>query len=363
MSSMYRGRLGLQQRVLPKYRVPFFDMLAAACEGGLGVFAGMPRPEESIAVGLPQRARHAAATNTHLLREPLYLCHQGGFIPWLEEWNPDALVVEANPRYLTTPDAVHWMHARKRPVIGWGLGAPPLTGFLSTLRQARRRRFLLEFDGLISYSRRGAAEYELAGFPRDRIFVAANAVAPRPTSKPERNLSPERATVLYVGRLQPRKHVDSLLKACAEMPEPRPHLVIVGDGPERLRLEGLARQVFPAAEFAGARHGPELDPYFARADLLALPGTGGLAVQEAMAHALPIIVARGDGTQDDLVREGNGWQILPDDYPALAATLRLALSDRARLRRMGDESYRIVSEEINLESMVEAFVKALNQLS
>ena len=193
--------------------------------------------------------------------------------------------------------------------------------------------------------------------------MAANAVTPRPARKPERNSSPDRATVLYVGRLQPRKHVDSLLKACTEMPEPQPHLVIVGDGPERLRLEGLARQVYPSAEFTGARHGPELDPYFARADLLVLPGTGGLAVQEAMAHALPIIVARGDGTQDDLVREGNGWQILPEDYPALVATMRLALSDRTRLRRMGDDSFRIVSEEMNVESMVDTFVRVLNQLS
>ena len=48
-----------------------------------------------------------------------------------------------------------------------------------------------------------------------------------------------------------------------------------------------------------------------------LPGTGGLAVQQAMAHGLPVIVAQGDGTQDDLVRPENGWQIPPDDLAAL----------------------------------------------
>jgi hypothetical protein len=40
-----------------------------------------------------------------------------------------------------------------------------------------------------------------------------------------------------------------------------------------------------------------------------------------------------------------------------------ALSDVARLRRMGKESYRIVKEEINIEKMVETFVAALNQLT
>jgi hypothetical protein len=43
--------------------------------------------------------------------------------------------------------------------------------------------------------------------------------------------------------------------------------------------------------------------------------------------------------------------------------MKNALSDIARLREMGKESYRIVSEEINIEKMVETFVKALNSLS
>jgi hypothetical protein len=43
--------------------------------------------------------------------------------------------------------------------------------------------------------------------------------------------------------------------------------------------------------------------------------------------------------------------------------MRLALSDVRRLRTMGAESYRIVSEEINLEKMVEVFVQALNSFA
>ena len=139
-------------------------------------------------------------------------------------------------------------------------------------------------------------------------------------------------------------------------------MVIVGDGPERDALEALAKDVYPSAEFVGSKHGAELKPHFAEADLFVLPGTGGLAVQEAMSHGLPVIVAQGDGTQDDLVRKENGWQIPPDDYDALVATMKDALTDVARLRRMGQEAYRIVREEINIEKMVEVFVRALNSL-
>ena len=130
-------------------------------------------------------------------------------------------------------------------------------------------------------------------------------------------------------------------------------MTIVGDGPVFSRLRSLAAEIYPSAEFVGAKHGAELENYFAAADLFALPGTGGLAVQQAMTYGLPVIVAQGDGTQDDLVRPANGWQVPPDDQDAFTHALRNALSDVPRLREMGAELYRIVAEEINLETMVE----------
>src|SRR5690606_413887 len=121
-------KLALQQRVLPSYRVPFFDLLASHCENGMTLFAGQARSEEMIAGGTTQIAKHVEAKNIHLLNGKFYLCYQQGFINWLEESNPDALIVEANPRYLSTPSAVKWMHKRGRKVIGWGLGAPKQNG-------------------------------------------------------------------------------------------------------------------------------------------------------------------------------------------------------------------------------------------
>ena len=360
----FPGRLALQQRVLPSYRVPFFDLLAEACDGGLTLFAGQPRPEESIATASSlQITNYQPAHNLHFFSGPLYLCYQHGFIDWLEQTNSDALIVEANPRYLSTPAAVKWMRRRGRPVLGWGLGSPSLSGPLSGFRQTCRLAFLHQFDGLLAYSQRGADEYAALGFPRERIFVAHNSVSPRLTQLPTRPLSTFQPppSLLFVGRLQSRKRIDLLLRACAQL-DPQPRLIIIGDGPERAALEALAREVYPSAQFIGAKHGDELKPYFAEADLFVLPGTGGLAVQEAMSHGLPVVVAQGDGTQDDLVRAGNGWQIPPDDFSALLATLRDALSDPARLRAMGAESYRIVNEEINLEKMVETFVRAVNEI-
>jgi glycosyltransferase involved in cell wall biosynthesis len=356
----FAGKLALQQRVLPTYRAPFFDLLASACDGGMSLFTGLPHPSEGITTtDQLQITNYQSGKNIHLFGGSLYLCFQRGLIDWLEQWNPDALIVEANPRYLSTPSAVTWMHKRDRPVIGWGLGAPPVSGF----RERGRVSFLRQFDAMICYSQRGADEYASHGFPLDHLFVAHNSVSPSPTwPLPERpstfNIRP---VILFVGRLQFRKNVDLLLGACAEIQNTR--LVIVGDGPERESLEELAKQIYPSAEFVGSKHGDALKTHFEEADLFILPGTGGLAVQEAMSYGLPVIVAQGDGTQDDLVRKENGWQVPPDDFETLVATMKEALSDAARLRSMGEESYRIVKEEINLERMADVFVEALNALS
>jgi glycosyltransferase involved in cell wall biosynthesis len=363
----FSGRLALQQRVLPNYRVPFFDLLASACDGGMILFTGLPRPIEGITTAKELLiADYRLGKNVHLFSGSFYLCYQKGLLDWLKEQNPDALIMEANPRYLSTQAAVNWMHGRNKPVIGWGLGAP------SPLRPSPTGRgggvrvwssFINQFDAMVSYSQRGADEYSALGFPREKIFVAHNSVSPAPSHPlPSRSSTfNSQPVILFVGRLQARKKVDSLLRACAEIQNVR--LVIVGDGPERAALESLAKDTYPNAEFVGAKHGGELKPYFAEADLFVLPGTGGLAVQEVMSYGLPIIVAQGDGTQDDLVRDGNGWQIPPDDFEALVAAMKDALSDVARLRRMGEESYRIVREEINIGKMAEIFVTALNTLT
>jgi glycosyltransferase involved in cell wall biosynthesis len=77
---------------------------------------------------------------------------------------------------------------------------------------------------------------------------------------------------------------------------------------------------------------------------------------------LPIIVAAGDGTQEDLVKPSNGWLIPVDDELALKEALLDALSDPDKLIKMGASSYKIVQDEINVDQMVKVFVEALSSV-
>jgi len=167
--------------------------------------------------------------------------------------------------------------------------------------------------------------------------------------------------VLFVGRLQARKRVDLLLKACALM-ENQIECWIVGDGPEATRLKELAQSVCPEAKFLGPKHGPELEHFYEQADLFVLPGTGGLAVQEAMAHALPVIVAEGDGTQRDLVNEGNGWLLEPGNLDDLSRVMQEALENPQDLLKRGLASYQIVLDRANIDAMAKVFLDVINHL-
>ena len=349
--------IGLIQRVCAGYRVPLFEALADVLPGGLDLFAGDPRPDEMIdASRSPVKARLTHAENVHLFSGKYYFCIQRNVLRWLAETDPQALIMEANMRYLSSPAAADRMHRKDRPVIGWGLGTGSTGGLLL-------QRHLRMFDALITYSSAGKQSYIDAGFPAERIFTACNAATPRPTHPMPKRL-PDRydgdPIVLYVGRLQKRKRLDLLMRSCASQPEAlRPRLWIVGDGPIREELESAAAELFPQTEFFGALYGEELKARFDRADLFCLPGTGGLALQQAMASALPLIAAEADGTQADLVRPENGITVRPGDPAELTDAITKMLSDPVKLRAMGAESFRIVRDEINLEAMAAVFAEAV----
>jgi glycosyltransferase involved in cell wall biosynthesis len=361
-------RVGIQQRVLPLYRAAFFDALARALPGALSVFAGSPGPRESI----PQaksldRAGWVHADNRWLGFGKLTFLRQAGWREWLAAQDPEAVVVEANPRYLSNYGIVRWMRSRGRPVIGWSLGPARPAGILT----AGLRSFYNGFDALAVYSRSGAEGFRSLGIGAEKIFLAPNAVQSKTAEallaqagareKARAALQLDaRPVFLFVGRLQRRKRIDALLRACADAGAGACQLLIVGDGEERAPLERFASGVFPSARFTGDLRGEALGRCFLAADLFVLPGTGGLALQEAMLYGKPVAAAEADGSQRDLIRAGeNGWLLPPGDEQALRRILAEALADPDRLVKMGAASRRIVRDTATLEKMTAGFLDAI----
>ena len=110
----------------------------------------------------------------------------------------------------------------------------------------------------------------------------------------QRHHLPERVEVLCVGRQAPEKRYDIILKALANVAEPRRlHVTFAGMGPERAHLENLSAQLGVDATFV-APSDSELDRLFQGADLFLHSGESeleGMSVMQAMAAGVPAIVS------------------------------------------------------------------------
>jgi glycosyltransferase involved in cell wall biosynthesis len=178
----------------------------------------------------------------------------------------------------------------------------------------------------------------------DNAYFAQRTVAADPDNlRSELQLTPGRPVILFASKLQTRKHADHLLEAYARLyasaPNPLPYLLIVGDGEERGRLEGRARELaLEGVRFPGFRNQSELPAFFALADVFVLPSRHepwGLIVNEAMAAGCPVIVSNEVGAHADLVTNGVEGFVFPvGDIDALTSALARVLSSPEQIRRM-----------------------------
>jgi glycosyltransferase involved in cell wall biosynthesis len=153
--------------------------------------------------------------------------------------------------------------------------------------------------------------------------------------------------LLFVGRLVERKGVHLLLDALASLPPGRRVVLhVVGDGPDRARLEEQARrlQLGDRAVFHGFVSKDELQRRLATCDAFVLPAvvdakgdTEGLGVVllEAMSYARPVIASAAGGIVDIVRDRRNGLLVPPGDAPRLAAAIAEMMGDPARARQFG----------------------------
>jgi len=159
---------------------------------------------------------------------------------------------------------------------------------------------------------------------------------------------PPGRVVLTVGRWASNeryKGLDTLIRAVPQLLASIPdlHLVAVGEGDDRPRLETLAREEGAAerVRFLTGLTREELAACYARCDLFALPSAGegfGLVFLEAMAAGKPVVGGAHGGTPE-VIEEGlTGYLVPHGDVERLASALRVLLTDEGLRRRMGERA-------------------------
>lgn len=213
------------------------------------------------------------------------------------------------------------------------------------------RRFFRHADLVVAVAE-GVADdlVERYGVPRERIVVCPNAVDGERLRRLARRspaawptLPADAAVVLGVGRLVRLKGFDLLVRALARLPaHVDVHLVLVGDGEEGARLDGLAGRLGVGGRVH--RIGSTDNPWaaMARGDLVAVPSrTEALpnVIGEAQALGIPVVgTACSPGMHEAMEDGAAGILVPPEDPAALADALVRGLEDdglRARLAAAG----------------------------
>jgi len=251
----------------------------------------------------------------------------------LRDKRPDLVQVEAEPTTLAAAQVV-------RAARGAGIPAVLFTQAnveprVSPFVRWRHRRILQRVRGVIAGSEAAAhlVRRHLPGVSVTVIPQLGVVVPPAPEHAYHEGLA-----IAYVGRLVPEKGLDTLLEALAVNRAERWHLTVVGDGPERERLEGLASDQRLAARvrWVGALAPDRLAQLWTELDVLVMPSRNlpdwtepvGQVLMEAMAHEVAVI-----GSDAGVIPEviGEAGLVVPaGDAAQLAAALRRLSADSAR---------------------------------
>lgn len=209
-------------------------------------------------------------------------------------------------------------------------------------RQPRVARKLRMIPNCVSDDIFSAIQRRIEGTARDQQVPSADyddAVALRA----ELGLAPTDRVIGFVGRLVPEKGIDVLLRAYQALRHTLPdtHLMIVGEGPLRPKLERLAGELGIAERVVFA--GPQSDvvPYYLLAEVIAVPSQYepfGIVAIEAMAAARPVVASRTGGLMDSVQDGICGKLAEPGNADALAEALLWVLQSPEHAHQLGAQA-------------------------
>ncbi|HRQ78811.1 MAG TPA: glycosyltransferase [Gemmatimonadaceae bacterium] len=340
-----------------------------------------PAQAQSLASGEGMVATMRASWRAKL-QAPFFVASQWAMLPDLVR---DEGIDLINPHWIVPQGftAALWRRTLGVPMVVTAHGADVAWLERSVWGRAVARRVFSVADGLAPVSVDLAARIaqRLGRQIHTAVIPMGVTLTDRPSvDSPSAALGPRGTvpTILFVGKLVPKKGVDVLLEAVALLHRrERPvRLAIVGGGPLESALRARVHSLGIAShtEFVGWVHNARLSRYYAAADAVCLPSirdasgeTEGTPVVllEALASGAIIVASRTGGIAD-VIRDGeNGWLASPGDASALVDGLERALGLTASARERVRAAARATANDHRWERVAERyytyFIRAVNQ--
>lgn len=371
------------ERELTHYRVPVFSRLQERMQENVFVVHGN-EPRDSYLNTVEDHEdldfEHTRAATYWMGGDKMAFQN---VIPHLLKMNPSTVIVRGGIRQFHLFPLLLFYKMARVPLLVWGQG-------YSRKRDFRPRRHLMDrahlsvvqlSDAYVCYNER--IKETLAGHcSSEKLFVASNTLPVEEHLETRRKLEEvhresicrqlglERQQYLcFIGRLQPRKRVGYLLDVYQQLREDQQMdigLIIVGDGPERKKLEKeAAGKDLSDIHFVGARYGEDAGRYLVAADAMVMPGWLGLAVNHALAYGLPVVSQRPDDQENGIthapesvhVRHGEtGWLAESGNKDEMVEGIKEVLSNRASY---AERCIQYAKSNLTMGKMMEGFRGAI----
>lgn len=206
------------------------------------------------------------------------------------------------------------------------------------------RKFLQKLDGKIVVSQ--PLQTFLNKYAPGDYHVIPNGIDVKrfnPDGPLKKEFQDGKVNILFVGRLEKRKGLEYLIRACGLINKKFSNfrLIVVGPG---TRLRGgyrrLAKELeLSNVEFVGAVSGDDLPKYYRTADIFCSPATGGesfgIVLLEAMGCGKPVIASDIEGYASVMQHSEQGILVPPRDIQGLADALLWLVDNKAMREKMG----------------------------
>ena len=286
------------------------------------------------------------------------------------------LIIEGAISNLTSWYFVFFRKIFKIKVIAWACGWQPAThsGVIRNAKRKLEKFFFNNCDWIISYSTTAETYFRSIGV-RSGIDVAYNGIDTdqyvnnsfQILDNAKHIRANHTGTIfLYVGGIFKDKNVGFMVDCFHDFSTNNRDAIlwIIGDGPDKKSLEEHVKEKRVENIVFWGRKESDVDQYFAAADFFILPGVGGLALNQAMLWGTPCIVSEADGTENDLVVEGEtGFRFTSASKDSLVFALKRAVDLPVNLKKgMSFRASELILNRSNTTIMATTFSEVIGKV-
>lgn len=369
--------------VIPSYKVWIYHALDKHYAGRfIAVHSNEPAGTLPVDVRDTGLARDVRVRSTYVTIGGIELVWLHA-VRWFIRARPGTLILQDGVRILSNL-AIHALaRVLGTKVLYYGHASNRQAGSTRSRLAARvtewiRHRYLEASDGVIVYSESIRDDLRTRGL-RAPVFVAPNMIdtdeARRDLAqitqsnaaefRREYGIGPGDRVLVTVSRLVPSKRLDDFVGAIKSMEGhkgPRVVGIVIGDGPERRRLEAAVGAA--SIVFLGHLERTDLRTALLAADFMYLPGPVGLAVVEAFCAGLPVICHEdeGHGPEVDYLRDTENCLIVrsPDRVAGAVKCIELLMANEALHRQLAMNALATAQLQLQTAGMIEGFTAAID---